>query len=426
MTSSPIPFSSSPPAVAWIGLFRAEDQPVAKEMLDAMLLVSRDSFAQEMRTLILHRMQDGIGPIALYAERELPKRFARPHPLFKQTRTKVKRAFGVGPQPVRPTRAYDPEVGSEGLVAQLITELCREFPKTFLNHPGPDEIRKQKVRRFILVTDFIGSGQRAWTYLEAAWRVKSVASWNSLRKGGQKLMRFEVVAYSSTPAGQKRVEKHPCTPAVHVVKACPTIDTAFASDDIRRQVRSLCVRNDPVDHDLSESLGYKGSGALIAFAHGVPNNSPRVLHKRSRRWTPLFPARVTAGANAHFVKDEDAAAIAKRLERMRQRRLAAGNWLNEANEEVRSLILVLASLGRGPRGDEAVSRKTGLTVLEVRHLISKALDLGWIDEQRHLTDRGQVELAHARKNKTKKTPLSVEPEEPYYPTSLRAPRRVSS
>lgn len=109
--------------------------------------------------------------------------------------------MGVGPQPIQPTRAYDPEVGSEGLIAQLITELCRLPRSPFLNHPGPDEIRKRKVRRFIVLTDLIGSGRRARDYLEAAWQVRSVRSWSSLR-----LLRFEVLAYATTDHGRRRVD----------------------------------------------------------------------------------------------------------------------------------------------------------------------------------------------------------------------------
>jgi hypothetical protein len=88
-----------------------------------------------------------------------------------------------------------------GLIAQLITELCRLPRSPFLNHPGPDEIRKRKVRRFIVLTDLIGSGRRARDYLEAAWQVRSVRSWSSLR-----LLRFEVLAYATTDHGRRRVD----------------------------------------------------------------------------------------------------------------------------------------------------------------------------------------------------------------------------
>jgi hypothetical protein len=134
--------------------------------------------------------------------------------LFKEEKIKLKekkkyrlRAYGIGPSPIKPTKAYDPQVGSEGLVAHLATELCREFPKSFFSHPGPATIRKHRIRRFMLLTDFVGSGKRVRTYIEAAWRVRSVRSWWSA--GIAKGLRFEVVAYAATLGGRQNVEDHP-------------------------------------------------------------------------------------------------------------------------------------------------------------------------------------------------------------------------
>lgn len=264
-------------AIAWLAQFRKSDQAHAAELINAMLQVSYHDFMNELTSLIRARSEEVDGPIALYAEREVKDRLGIPHRLFKENKGKPRRAFGSSVQPVSPTRAYAPEVGSEGLVAQLITELCRQHPKLFINHPGPDRIRKHRVRTFFLITDVIGSGEQAWKYLEAAWRVHSVRSWHSL-----KLLRFEVLAYSATDSGQKYVRKHPCGPAVYFVQPCPTIDTSFPKI-VARRMKDLCVKNDPIDHDPIESLGHHGTGALLTFAHGAPNNSPRMLYKKGNR-----------------------------------------------------------------------------------------------------------------------------------------------
>src|SRR5258708_30895195 len=138
----------------WIGQFAIADQADAIALLDAMLTVSAVEFVRRLRSLIKQRGDSAPGPVAVYAERELQKRRGIPNPLFKQSRTKVKRAYGAGPPPVRSTRAYDPAVGSEGLVAQIISEVCRENRRRFFNHPGPDAIRKHRVRRIVVVSDF--------------------------------------------------------------------------------------------------------------------------------------------------------------------------------------------------------------------------------------------------------------------------------
>jgi hypothetical protein len=261
-------FLKAQPTLAWLSQFDPGDQATAIALLRAMTLVSRDAFADRLRDLILHRLKEGQTPVGLYVERELRRRHGVPFRLFKESARKVRRAYGVGPKPVEPTRAYDADVGSEGIVAQLVSELCRSQPKQIFNHPGPDAIRKHHIRRFILVTDFIGSGKRARTYLEAAWRVRSVRSWWSAR--ARKGLSFEVLAYAATPQGRTIVEQHACEPGVHVVVGCPTIYTAFTDTE----VVELCSKYSPVPESVMPPTGYDEGGALIAFAHGVPNNAP--------------------------------------------------------------------------------------------------------------------------------------------------------
>lgn len=127
--SSPSPsFLTEETTPAWLSQFRIEDQERAAKLVGSFLLVSHDEFHDNLRALLTARAIAQPGPVALYAERKLQKRFGVPHRLFWESNRKVKRAEGIGPQPVKPTRGYDPDVGSEGLIAQLITELCRSKP----------------------------------------------------------------------------------------------------------------------------------------------------------------------------------------------------------------------------------------------------------------------------------------------------------
>jgi hypothetical protein len=129
-------FLRSDTTLAWLGQFAPEDQSAAVDLLRAMALVSRDQFAACLRATVLHQVESGETPVGLYVERELRHRKGVPHRLFKQTTGKVKRAYGAGPPLVQPTKAYDPNVGSEGLVAQYVSELCRQYPKKYTTSPG--------------------------------------------------------------------------------------------------------------------------------------------------------------------------------------------------------------------------------------------------------------------------------------------------
>jgi hypothetical protein len=412
-------------ARTWLAQFDADDQQNAAALLDAIAEVSADDLASGLKERILAQLKTGSAPIALYAERELQKRAGRPHRLFKEEARKIKRAYGAGPPPVRPLRAYDPDVGSEAIIAHLISEICRQYSKDFVSHAGPDEIRKRKVRRFIVVSDFVGSGNRAWMYLESAWRVRSVRSWHSL-----KMFDFGVIAYAATDEGSKRVKGHSCSPSLEIVRPCPTIRTEFTFERAEA-IRELCIRYDPIDHDPVQSLGFNGLGALIAFAHGIPNNAPRMLYKQrkvgSRRpWTPLFPARITADLRRSFADEPDNAEILARLARLNQYRLSVSPMLERANSETARVLLVLAALMRGPRFDEAVARKTGLTIPETSRLITHLRSCGWIDDDRIPTDAGHAQLRHARDWRDRIVEPPHESIELYYPQHLRAPKRSSS
>lgn len=420
--------------MAWLRQFAPHDQKLAANLLGVFCFVSRDEFATGLRDLVLREARSVDGPVALYAERELSRRFGIPHRLFQESRGKVKRAYGVGPQPVKSTKAYQPEVGSEGIVAQLITELCRQSPRQFLNHPGPDKIRATQACAFWVISDLVASGKRAYDYLSAAWKVRSVRSW---RSGG--FLRFGVLAYAMTQSGQSRINRHPCKPLTSCVQPCPTIFSAFSGSAVDPYV-SLCKRYDPVcpksgTFNDDDSLGYGGVGALIAFAHGAPNNAPRIFHKTSGRangWIPLFPARVTAGLPpTGFGRSLRGETISARLNALGNKALAKSPAARDASIEVKKRYLVLAALSRRQRGDVILAIKTGLSTFEVVQVCNDLVGFGWIDPRRVPTDAGLGELRHLRRTLAKKRRQRADVDAqvdkvPYYPSSLRAPVIPSS
>ncbi len=405
--------------IGWISRFQATDQSCATELINSIVEVSYNDFMNDLTSLIVARSKQVEGPIGLYAEREVKGRLGVPNRLFKESRRKPKRAYGSSIPPVLPTRPYAPEVGSEGLIAHIITEICRRHRKLFINHPGPDRIRKDHIRNFFLITDLIGSGDRAWKYLEAAWRVSSVRSWHSL-----KLLNFEVIAYSATILGEKRIKRHPCRPSVFYVQPCPTIDTTFPKD-VANRIKALCIKYDPIDHDVVRSLGHGGTGALLVFAHGAPNNSPRIFYKNTKKWIPLFPSRVTAEFRSKFEKDYSLKTITKKMERMKQTRLSKSLYLITAHPDARLLILVLAALTRGPRFDDALCTKTGLTIPEIKKLRGQLHSFAWIDANQHVTDEGYRQLDYAKLWQPSRFTVDFEVGESYYPQMLRAPRSSS-
>ncbi len=395
---------------AWLAKFGVADRDLARQLADGIRFVPdmelKDSLWKKLEELLSEDMET----VAVFVEREQKHPGGKTQRLYKQATKKPKTAFGAAAKPVDPKLAYNPKVGSEGIIAQFTSLFCKDQPRA-LFHPTVAYCIKKKVRRFVLVTDIVGSGHRATDFLEAAWRTATLRSWHSYKR-----LRFEVVAFTATALGESVVRSHPSGPNVRHCLGCPTIASVFPAIEARR-IRDLCLRYDPLGADPVESLGHKGTEALIAFAHSIPNNVPRLLFKGSH---PLFRQQITRGQFEE--SDNDADLDARRLERLRQRRLAAGIRRETLRENARKTVVFLAASSRGPRTEDSLSRKTGLPIDEVRRMQALSQKAGWTDSQGRLTDSGHRELAHAR--------LTVKPpakgrlpgsEAPYYPQTLRTP-----
>ncbi|MGN6094456.1 MAG: phosphoribosyltransferase-like protein [Luteibacter jiangsuensis] len=423
-------FISSEPAKAWLSQFEAKDQPLATEMLRKMRLVSRDAFAEELQRMMTKLIEDG-EPVALYVEREVPREEAfgsqrgEVLPLFSQPEVSPRRA--TGKYPATSVRPDSLETGSEGVVGQLVTEVCRRNPNLAFNHPGPDTIRSHKIRRIVFVTDCIGSGKRICENLTAAWKVASVRSWwSNRRKFG---ISFSVIAYAATERGRKLVEEHPALPSIELAVRCPTLEDSFSRSRFHLAME-LCERYAPAsrssksDHRgaARRALGFGGTGALIAFAHGAPNNVPTMFWRESGTWIPLFKGRVTAGTRESFVSQLDVGGVQDRLQSMRQDRLSRSMLFFQLNGPAGALILTLAASGRNPGNAAAIAEVTGLTISEVSTSTDKAVSHGWLDGRGRLTDAGRRQLDSFR---SKRIPaeesVQKSPETAYYPSALREP-----
>lgn len=407
----------------WLAQFPPDEQVILVEMLRRMLLVSSDEFVNGLHNLALARLAElpALAPVGLYAEREVRKhpKTKMALPLFKQTRGKIRRAISTF-RAIDPVLTWVPGVGSDGIIAQLITELYRS-ERRFLNHPNPGQIRKNNMRRFIVMTDFIGSGEQMEHFLNAAWSTWSVRSWHSSR--ARKGITFEVIAYSATDTGRQRVEAHKCNPKVSLVVPCPTIASSFSGNEAE-EIRQLCIDRDPGNHDATEALGFGGTGALIAFAHGAPNNVPRIFIEASKRKPiqfPLFPKRVTAAARSTFSSTLSTKAdIDEALVRIGHERFACSGLTAGVSLPAAKRLLVLATLRSRDRQVEVIAARTSLTIPEVESAIEALLDFGWITSKYRLTEQGQRELRKHPIARQKQT-VPPEPKNDYYPRQLRAP-----
>lgn len=400
----------------WLSQFSFADRPLAQSLADSLRFVPDAELKTSLDQKLSQVLAEMDTPTALFVEREQKHPGGKTQRLYKQRNKSPKTAYGVAAGPVVPKFDYDPKVGSEGIIAQFLSQFCKEHPK-HLFHPTVKRCIERKVKRFVLVTDFIGSGERTTDWLESAWRTATLRSWHSYG-----LLRFEIVAFTATEMGENAVTSHPSSPTVRYCLSCPTIDSEFQTREAQ-QIKDLCLRKDPIGPDPKESLGYHGTGALIAFAHSIPNNVPRLLFESAAGWRPLFYKRVTRD---RFEETESSAeADLRRLERLRHRRLAAAVRTKMKRDNIRKMFLFLAASSRSPRTAAALSRKTGFLIDEIVRMQDVSIKAGWSDASGRLTDAGQRELQHARM--AGKVGLSGRlpgSDEPYYPQTLRAPQNL--
>jgi len=406
---------NNPEVRAWLEQFPGDDEGRARRLLEGVRLVTADELQAGLTKLIVERGKAASGPVGLFAERSIRTRNGKPNRLFKESTGKIKRAFGAGPEPVKSKHAGRHETGSEGIIATLVTNVTRKHKAKFLNHPGPDLIRSKQVRRFMLVTDFVGTGSQAGRYLDAAWRLASVKSWVS-----GKFLAFEVVCFSATGVGIARLSRHPCKPTIYQVEACPTLDTYAPYEG--QELTQFCIDYGPLDSETGiPRLGYGNVGALIAFAHGVPNNGPRLLFANGKKWAPLFASRVTGGAEVGKVESADQA-IRERLRRLAESKLAASVPKDAGNLNIYVTGLVLSALKRKPRTPEVVSARTGLSLSECVAALERVRAAGWIDVNNRLLAKAYIELQYLRswaKSEQAQLPRS---ESLYCPQQLRVPK----
>jgi hypothetical protein len=403
--------SQTPHMAGWLSQFAETDQDAAISLVDEILVVSGDAFQRGIRTLL-----DGVvaerpsmeRKIALYAERPIKSVFGKIPAFFRGSRHG--RAIGTGVQPVQ-ADPRDQEVGSEGIVAQLITDYCRQNPEVALSHPGPNKLRQDRVSHIVIVTDFIGSGLRIYEMLESFRYVATLRSWRSYG-----LLKFVVVAYSGVELGVNWVESQKLKAPVRLVVGCPTVFSSFRGAEYSRAL-DLCERYPPKS---TKPFGFNRTGALIAFAHGCPNNAPGMLWSKANGWRPLFPGRSTTSASVAFSADERdrLEQRANRLLRIRSAREALSSpsgtlWL--------STMMVLAAAEAGARSPLEVSAKSGLPMTEVTTIIGFAEVAHWMRATGSLTTLGRQELVRLRRRGRYKPVLPSDDNPFYYPSQLRAP-----
>lgn len=420
MTNSLNKLSETFKGIDWVNQFDFLDQSDAVKLLDSIMWVSEREFSSHIEHTLKLFADDNKGGIALFIERKLRKNGHGVQRFYKQ-KSKPKRAYGVSLQPAESIQLYGNGIGSVGVTATIATNICRHNPTRFVLHPTAEDIRKRKIRHFVILTDTVGSGDQIRTYLDSMWKTASIKSWRL-----SKNIKFTIIAYAATESSISYVKKHPAKPNLKYKISCPTISNKF-DDETAQDLISLCDEYNPQNKKgVVNSLGYKGSGALIAYAHGMPNNAPAILHKKSKNWIPLFPGRTALDIKSQMPSDAFKVDHSTQVKNLKQQKLAAAVWLRTMDEKAKNLVLVLVATFRFPRTIDAISARTSVSIKDVENSLEVANKYGWLTKTNRLTQDGR-KLLKSIESKEKQVDTLPETENiDYYPKSLRAKGSLSS
>jgi hypothetical protein len=300
------------------------------------------------------------------------------------------------------------------VVATVVSKLCQVRKKRFALQPHTNDLAKGRASTLVIVTDFIGSGKRSCDMLDSLWRLATIRSWCS--SGYRKLA---VVAYSGTQAGIKKVKGHPCRPAVHIARKCPTIATAFGASK-HAQIVDLCKR---VPERSDAPLGFLDTGALIAFEHSCPNNVPAMFIEtgryQARTWQPLFPSRTSLQLDQGKSAAREPHAAA--LENLKLGEVAKSEAFVASSRSQQDVVMLLAAIYRGRRETADLVAATCLPFSRVTSAFDEALRSHLLTTNGRLTHEGHALLSAMNRGPSGSVPTHMSPDPYYYPLSLRAP-----
>lgn len=415
MAGHPEKLSESASARRWVSQFELGDRDDAASLIDRLELFNETQVADAIARQ-LEAVDTVPGRVALYAEREIAEATAFPIETYTDAhgRSRDRAVPNATFKPVAPRRGAT-RVGSEGWIAFLISQAVKSNPR-FVNHPSPKQYlsanKRNRIRKIVIITDFIGSGDRIWTMLDKFWRVPTFAAWWSRR-----YIRFHIVAAAGTSVGVTRIKSHPCKATVGVTHVVPTLSGSQPKQWAAAWL--ALIKRYGKDHE--KPLGHGGQAALVAFEYGMPNNVPAVLGEKFKRWKPFFRGRASHDLRPFFglpptVKDLLRNAFEHRWAQLRH----ALDFRSRRRERTEMLAFLLALRGRWHTDAEIeVAERSGLATETVTRLRHEAMAAGWISDRSRLTDSGRKLMKAGTVQRKTASKTVVGSTELYYPSSLR-------
>jgi hypothetical protein len=356
---------------SWLRNFSADDAAVAARLLHAIRYFSDSQFRAEMKKLLTATYNSAEQPkTAVFAIHSLPKNVGIHY-------------FECLPAHNSTECIPQPTAGSELIVLNILEKL--RSSQHFLVHPTVNEMRLARVRRIVLVTDQIVTGQEAQQYAQYIIRNPSIRSWMSFG-----WIEVEILSHSiSNGALATLGSNYP----VHFEYLAKDFETSGWSVRELEEVRDFCRRYTSAS---KEPLGRGDVESLQAYGHTVGNGLPGVLRQPKRKgggeWAPLLPHDRSYGFSSEEIldsrhEDRPNPGLAPRpskqpsLRRTEALRVALDTKTSTLNfgRNARPIAILLGAIDAGNRSASQVASAADMSTSRFKTIASVAHQYNLVD-----------------------------------------------
>lgn len=366
---------------AWIEQFKTDSQPIAQLLIDSLEIHDQTNvittIIDRVRSLVIEAGESAPAVV-------LPIRSMEDLPDVPETHDNH-----VAYETYNPGSSFPPLPGSEAEMGGAIRTLMQRNPELFLSPESTlAELRENKVRSIILVTDYSGSGKQALNFARSFTQNSTIASWISYNR-----TRIYVVTYAASLEASDllRKEKHFNFSTHTIAKSASSADWSGAQRDA---IIDFC-RKEASNSNAKHALGYKASFGLYLTNLRVPNNLPHVLI-RTEPGLGLFPGREMP---ASLFRELPTYIPEPSLDRL-LRNLGAedlADLLQDTTRPVRALrSLAILQLADYNIEQNQIDAMLGLSESSLRQLKTSLIALGCLSLEGQITARGRRELSRAR------------------------------
>lgn len=390
----------------WLQNFRESDRGPAQLLIDSLDIVSTDELRFGLRDHIASLGDDDLPTVLIPV---------RPQEDLGEPDSRVHVAYST----YHPGSSIPVTPGSEALIGTAIRDLTGDRPKRKWKrwlHPGCTlkQLRRVRVRRLFLVTDYCGSGRQVVDFAQMFVRNQTLRSWRSFG-----WIQIGVVAYAASVEARERIAAATNIDHLSVVRPASSFGSAPWTDEERQAIVRLCTEYLLPDQ-RGEQFGYLGSAGLFATHSRVPNNVPLLLRQRGDDWYPFFKGRSVPpdlrAALHDYQGDADLVQIAEDSNQIRLSRAFASGRLKTPSGKI---VATLALLARRRRTVVELSYILKEPEKRVQQFVNYLTSLELITDEHRLTDAGWREL-RAAKRLSRVISANIEGREPpYYPQALR-------